>query len=141
MLFEVSSSSPMRSGRSVSRPKNRMSCGIAVFEHFEISLVQVGDEIPVLVRHGDHQMHQPGSDADRRQLILIRRWFGIIRRLQMRSADCLAAGVDADVDVGAGACAATAETSPSATNKQISANRKRAAFIRAIIGTLSSRRQ
>jgi hypothetical protein len=138
MLLEVSSSRPMRSGRSVSRPKNRMSCGIAVFEDFEISLVQVGDEAPVLVRHGDHQMHQARRDADRRQLILIRRWFGIIRRPANAERPRLA--WPAGADAGAGACACECRDVTSTTNTQSGAIRKRAAFIRAIIETLSSPR-
>ena len=65
MLLDVSSSSPMRSGRSVSRPKKRMSCGVPFSITLKSLLIEIGDEIVLFVRDRDDEMNEAGGDFDR----------------------------------------------------------------------------
>ncbi len=58
MLLEVSSSTPMRSGKIGLAPEEANFLRHAVFENGEIALIEIGDESVVMVHHGDHEMDE-----------------------------------------------------------------------------------
>ena len=63
MLLDVSRSNAMRRGRSVSRPKKRITCGGHI-ENFEIGLIEIGDEIVMPVDNRDHEVDKAGRADD-----------------------------------------------------------------------------
>ena len=94
----------MRSGRSVSRPKYRISCGAPSSITLKSLLLEIGDEVAMAIHHGGDQVDEAGGRSDRRSLgialRLFRRWLGRCGRRILRllgfCSDCEAGPLAAD---------------------------------------------
>ena len=90
MLLEVSSSSATRKGKIGLAAEKSNLLGLVIFEHLEIRLVEIGDELLALVDDCKEQVHQPhiGDEG----LLTLRRL-----RLAAEAVACCCANTPAEI--------------------------------------------